>query len=174
MNKQNKIILSVVVLLAVVLGITGFLNRGATQEKAELNESAIFKVLVNGEEVASRNMVEIQALGEVDFDANLKTSGKDPIPYTYSGVPLKAILEDAGVDLSDAKGVVVSAVDGYAVSVTMDKILDDDNVYLAFRREGELIGSREEGGKGPYQMIISKDPFSQFWCKYALSADVMK
>jgi hypothetical protein len=174
MNKQNKSILGIIVVLVVILGVTGYLNRGATAEKAALNENAVFKVLVNGEEIASKNMVEIQAYGEVDFEANLKTSGKDPIPYTYSGVLLKAILEDAGVDLSDAKGVVVSAVDGYAVSLTMEKIIADDNVYLAYKRDGELIGTREEGGKGPYQMIISKDAFSQYWCKYALSVDVQK
>lgn len=174
MSKQNKWILGIIVMLAVILGVTGFLNRGAAAEKSSLNENAVFKVLVNGQEVASRNMVEIQDLGEVEFQANLKTSGKDPIPYTYSGVLLKSILEDAGVDLSDAKGVVVSAVDGYAVSVTMEKILADDNVYLAYKREGEWIKTREEGGKGPYQMIVSKDPFSQYWCKYALSADVLK
>ena len=174
MNKQNKVILGIIVILAVILGVTGFLNRGATAEKAALNDNAIFKVMINGEEVASRNMVEIQALGEVNFEANLKTSGKDPIPYVYSGVLLKTILEDAGVDLSNAKGVVVSAVDGYAVSITMEKIMSKDNVYVAYQREGDLIGTREEGGKGPYQMIVSKDAFSQYWCKYALSADVQK
>lgn len=174
MNKQNRLILGIIVVLAVILGITGVLNRGAAEAKSLLNENAVFKVLVNGEEVAIRNMAEIQALGEVDFDANLKKSGKDPITYEYSGVLLKTILEDAGVDLTDAKGVVVSAVDGYAVSVTMEKILTEDNVYLAYKRNGELIGTREEGGKGPYQMIISKDLFSQFWCKYALTADVQK
>ena len=174
MNKQNRLILGIIVILAVILGGTGFLNRGATAEKAALNENAVFKVLVNGEEIVSRNMVEIQALGEAEFEANLKTSGKDPISYEYSGVLLKTILEDAGVDLQGAKGVVVSAVDGYAVSITMDKIMEDGNIYLAYKRNGELIGTREEGGKGPYQMIISKDLFSQYWCKYALTADVQK
>lgn len=173
-NKQNRWIFGIIIGLAVILGATGFMNRGSASEKAALNENAVFKVLVNGEEVVSRNMVEIQALGESEFQANLKTNGKEAIDYQYTGVLIKTILEDAGVDLQDAKGVVVSAVDGYAVSVSMEKILDEDNVYLAYKRDGEPIGTREDGGKGPYQMIIRKDAFSQYWCKYALTADVQK
>ncbi len=173
-NKQNRWIIGIIMVLAVILGVTGFLNRGAASEKAALNENAVFKVFVNGEEILSRSMGEIQALGESDFHANLKTNGKEAVEHQYTGVLLKTILEDSGVDLQNAKGVVVSAVDGYAVSVSMEKILDEDNVYLAYKRDGEPIGTRDEGGKGPYQMIIRKDAFSQHWCKYALTADVQK
>lgn len=173
-TKQNKWIVMIIMALAVVLVISGRLNRDAAATKAKLNEDAVFIVMENGEEAATWHMAEIQAMGETDFDANLKTNGKDPIPYIYTGVLLKTIIEESGVDLTDAKGIVVTAADGYAVSVTMDKLMEDDNVYLAYMREGDLIGTREEGGKGPYQMIISKDQFSQFWCKYALSVDVQK
>lgn len=173
-TKQNKWIVLIIMALAVVLVITGRLNQDAASMKAKLNEEAVFIVMEKGQEVATWHMGEIQAMGEADFSANLKTNGKDPIPYTYTGVLVKTIIEESGVDLTDAKGIVVTAADGYAVSVTMDKLMEDDNVYLAYMREGDLIGTREEGGKGPYQMIISKDQFSQYWCKYALSVDVEK
>ena len=173
-TKQNKWIVMIIMGLAVVLVITGRLNRDVAATKAKLNEEAVFIVMESGQEAASWHMGEIQAMGESDFEANLKTNGKDPIPYSYTGVLLKTIIEESGLDLSDAKGVVVTAADGYAVTVTMEKLMADDNVYLAYMREGQLIGTREEGGKGPYQMIISKDKFSQYWCKYALSVDVQK
>lgn len=173
-TKQNKWIVLIIMALAVVLVITGRLNRDVAATKAKLNEEAVFIVMEKGQEAATWHMGEIQAMGEADFEANLKTNGKDPIPYTYTGVLLKTIIEESGVDLTDAKGIVVTAADGYAVTVTMDKLMEDDNVYLAYMREDELIGTREEGGKGPYQMIIAKDQFSQYWCKYALSVDVQK
>ncbi len=112
-------------------------------------------------------------MGEVEFDANLKTSGNGPIEQKYVGVPLKTIIENAGVKLDENSVAVVSAIDGYSVALTMDKLLDEGNVYLAYICEGELIGTKAEGGKGPYQMVISKDPFSQFWCKYAYNVDVV-
>ncbi len=117
-------------------------------------------------------MTEIQSIGEVDFTATLDTSNSDPEDFQYTGVLLKNIFSHAGITLEGREAIVVSAADGYTVAIPMDKFMADDNVYLAYKKEGELIGTREEGGKGPYQMIVSKDQFSQFWCKYALSADL--
>jgi hypothetical protein len=85
---------------------------------------------------------------------------------------MKTILENAGLNFEGKNAAIVTAVDGYVVSVGMDKLMDDENVYLAYMREGELIGTYEEGGRGPYMMIISKDQFSQYWCKYAYSVEL--
>ncbi len=172
MKKGPAILIGIIALLVVIIGVTAFMNKDHVAQMKDLNNDAIFIVIEEGQEKASYDMSQIQAMGETNFDANLKTSGKDPISYTYTGVLLKTILQEAGVDLSTLEAVIVTAADGYAVSVDMEKMMADDNVYLAYMRESELIGTREEGGKGPYQMIISKDPFSQFWCKYALSVEV--
>lgn len=168
---MNKKITIIVAVLAAIVGITAFLNLKSVEVKKELQENAKFILKENGKEIATLDMKEIRTLGETEFEANLKKDGKDPIPYTYTGVPLKNIFEKYGVSLEDKSAVVVAAIDGYTVAVDIDKILEDDNVYLAYMREGESIGNRENGGKGPYQMIISKDQFSQHWCKYAVEAD---
>ncbi len=171
MNKNKKILIFVVAALVVIIGIFAFLNKDSVAEKKSLNNDAIFIIKENGEEVQSFDMEEIRSLGESNFKANLKTSGKDPIEYEYTGVLLKNVFEEAGVSLEGKDAVVMTAADGYATSVEMKKVLADDNVYVAYMREGESIGTKEEGGKGPYQIIISKDQFSQYWCKYALSAE---
>jgi len=169
--KNTRIIITVCLILVAIIGITVVLNRENAAEMGSLNANATFKIISDGSEVKSFNMEEIMALGMHDFTANLKTSGNDPILYTYSGVLLKDVFTAAGVSLEDRKAVIVTAADGYTVAVPLEKVLEDDNVFLAIKREGAYIGSREEGGKGPYQMIISKDQFSQYWCKYALSAE---
>ena len=171
-NKQNFIIGMIIVVLVAVIGITAFLNRDNVADKTQLNNDEIFSVMDTDKEIKNYSMEDIQALGEVEFYANLKSSGNDPIEYLYTGVPLVRILQDAGVDLEGKRAAIVSAIDGYVVSISMDKVLDEENVYLAYMREGKLIGTREDGGDGPYQMIISKDKFSQFWCKYAYSVEM--
>lgn len=172
MKKSNIVLISIVCLLVMVIGVTAYLNSENVAVKTQLNNDAIFVICEDGEELASYNMSEIQAMGEVTFKANLKSNGKDPVSYEYTGVLLKTVLENSGLSFEDKSAVVVSAIDGYVVSVSIDKVLEDDNVYLAYMQEGQLIGTREKGGKGPYQMIISKDPFSQYWCKYAYSAEI--
>lgn len=171
-KKHNVIIISVIAFLIVIIGIATYLNRDNVSQKTKLNNEAMFSVMDNGIEIKSYNMSEIQLLGEVMFYAHLKSSGNDAVEYLYTGVPLIKILEDAGVDTDGSEAAIVSAIDGYVVSVSMAKVQDAENVYLAYMRGGELLGTREDGGDGPYQLIICKDKFSQFWCKYAYSVEL--
>ena len=172
MRKSSKLVIGIIAILAVIIAVAAYLNRENVAEKKALIENAEFIIYDNGQEVIRYDMQQISEMGETNFKANLKTSGKAPIPYEYTGVLLKNILAEAGISLEGKSSVIVSAADGYVVAVDIAKVLDENNVYLAYRREGELIGTKESGGKGPYQMIISKDQFSQHWCKYAISAEV--
>ncbi|MCG8541470.1 MAG: molybdopterin-dependent oxidoreductase [Clostridia bacterium] len=166
-----KITLTIII-LALIVGITAFINFKTLEVKKDLEENAQFVIKDNGEEIAVLDMKEIQSLGPKEFKANLKSSGKEAITYTYTGVLLKDIFERYNISLIGRSSIIVRAIDGYSVALDMDKVLEDDNVYLAYMREGEALGNREDGGRGPYQMIISKDPFSQYWCKFAIEADV--
>ncbi|MDP3387700.1 MAG: hypothetical protein Q8S24_10725 [Eubacteriales bacterium] len=172
MNKNSKILIVIIILLAVTASIAIFLNRDNVAASKELNNNALFILIEDGVELASFNMSEIQAIGEVEFDATLRSSGSDPKDHIYTGVLLKNIFAHANISFDGKKTVVLTAADGYTVAVAIDKFLDDDNVYLAYMRDGELLGTKEDGGSGPYQMIIRKDPFSQFWCKFAISAEI--
>lgn len=171
MNKDKKILISIIVGLLLIIGIFAFLNKDSVEEKKSLNNDAIFIVMEEGKEIQRFDMEKVRSMGETDFKANLKTNGKDPIEYEYTGVLLKNVFKEAGISLEGKEAVILTAADGYAVSIEIKKVLQNDNVYVAYMREGEAIGTKEEGGKGPYQVIISKDQFSQHWCKYALSAD---
>ena len=37
---------------------------------------------------------------------------------------------------------------------------------FAFERDGEIMKSKKEGGNGPFQLVIRRDPFSQRWIKH--------
>ncbi|QOR35405.1 hypothetical protein IMX26_00755 [Clostridium sp. 'deep sea'] len=172
MKKSNKLVIFAIVLLVGVVAIMAFLNRDNAAKKQTLIDNAEFIVMENGQEVAKFTMPQISEMGETTFKANYKTNGKPPIEYEYTGVLLKTIVEKAGVSLEGKTMATVMAVDGYASVVEMKKLNQEGNVYLAYKREGKLIGTKQSGGKGPYQMIISKDQFSQHWCKYAVSVDI--
>jgi hypothetical protein len=172
MNKSTRFILVIILVLTTVAAIAIFLNRDQVNRNKELTEEALFVVMENGEEIITFDLSDLQEIGQTDFVATVNSSSSDPQTYTYTGVLMKDIYHYAGIDLADREALVVTAADGYVVAVDMNKFLDDDNVYLAYRQDGEWLKSREEGGSGPYMMIIRKDPFSQFWCKYAVSSDL--
>jgi len=172
MIRNTKILTIVIAVLVVFAGVSLFINKEKVAENKKLNEDAVFIIKDEDEEISQYTINEIIEIGSETFTATLDTSSAEPKNFEYTGVLLKDIFTDAGIDIVGKEVVTVTAADGYTVAVSMDKFLEDDNVYLAYMKEGVPIGSREEGGKGPYQMIISKDKFSQFWCNYALEADI--
>lgn len=170
--KQGKVITIVLIVLALAIALLAYINKDLIVEKQQLNNDAVFAVIQDDITLKSYTMSEIASIGAVTFDANLKSNGQDSVAHSYTGVLLKDILIDAGLNPSEGGSAIVSAIDGYVVGVTNEKLMDDSNVYLAYMKDGVMIGTREEGGDGPYQMIISKDNFSQYWCKYAYSVEL--
>ena len=112
------------------------------------------------------------AIREENFNATLDTSSTDPKEFEYTGVLLREIIKKVDINLENKELAAVTGADGYTVAVSIDKIMEEDNVYLSYKRQGHPLGTRDDGGSGPYQLIIRKDKFSQNWCKYAVKVDI--
>lgn len=122
-------------------------------------------------EVTLEDLVDI---GENEFIATKDTSSSDPVEYNYSGVLLKDVFKELEINLEGITGAVVSAEDGYKVTIGVEKIQQDDNVYLTYKKEGQWLENKENGGSGPIQLIVSQDQFSQYWCKYVTSIELIE
>lgn len=169
MNKNTIII--IIVVLVLVVGVFAYLNRDLIADKKEINESA--EVLIRGQDVEKQfTLDEVRKLGEKEFTADLKSSGNPSEEHTYTGVPVKNLFEQAGIDIKEQEQVTIRSVDGYTIALSSEDILDDDNVYIAYKIDGDSLGTREDGGSGPYQIIIRKDPFSQRWAKFVVEIEL--
>lgn len=167
MKKRNLIIiLSVVAVLIIVTGVAALLNAGNVKEKKELQKDAVIIFNIGDEEIARADMEYIVGLGEEEFSAVKDTSDTGPDSVKYSGVPLIKIINSLDINIRDMDTVIVKAIDGYTVAIDKEDVLDETNVYVAFKYNGESLGSKTTGGTGPYQIIITKDEFSQRWCKF--------
>lgn len=169
MKKKIGIIIGV---LVVIVGITAYMNMRNSKSLIALQENAQFSIKEDGNEKMTFTLDQIRQFGETDFKGNYKTKGKDAVEYTYTGVPFKNVLKEAGIPLADKTSVVVSSVDGYAVPYDIEKIKEDDNIYLAYMKEKEALKEKDDGGCGPFLIVVSKDQFSQNWAKFAVEADV--
>jgi len=165
-NKKLWIIIIVVVaVLAIALGVTAYLNRGNLSEKKELQENAIILIKSGDKELAEANMELVTSLGEKEFKANLKKSGKPPVEHNYTGVPMKNLFAELKIDTTNVTTVVLKAIDGYSSALTLTEVMEEDNVYIVYKMDGKSLGNAENGGDGPYLALIRKDPYSQRWCK---------
>lgn len=169
MSKRNVII--IIIVLALIVSIFAFINRSMVKDKKEVHENAEI-LLVKDEEKTTLGFDEIKEIGEEEFKADLKSSGNPAKEHTYTGVPLKEILKKANISLGENAQIVVRSVDGFTVALDIDEVLEDDNIYLVYNIDGESIGSKEDGGSGPYQVIIRNDQFSQRWSKYVVEIEI--
>ena len=76
------------------------------------------------------------------------------------------------IDANGDQKILIKAIDGYVVALDSKEILIDNNVYLVYKRDDEFLKDRDNGGDGPYQLIITTDEFSQRWCKNIVEIEI--
>ena len=168
---SKKTIFVLIAILIVIVGIFAYLNSGYIKDKKEMHINAEI-IVKEGDKEILLTFNEIKKLGEEEFKANLKSSGNPAEEHSYTGVPLKNVIKKANTDVEDKAQVIVRAVDGFTSAYNMSEVLEDNNMYLAYMMDDELLKGQEDGGDGPYQIIVRKDQFSQRWAKYVLEIEL--
>lgn len=173
-KKRNTVIIASLAVLLIVVGIFACLNAGNIEEKKQLEESETIKIKFNNDKTSEIDMDFIKKAGEKEFSAVMDTSDSEQQEYYYTGVLIKDVLEVMGIRIEDYKIVAVKAVDGYTVSFKTEEVLDEDNIYIVYEENGKSLGTKSSGGKGPYQVVVRKDQFSNRWCKFVVEIELLK
>jgi hypothetical protein len=168
---MKKWLMGLIAALVLAVAVLSLLNGDRVAEKKKIEEDAAFMVSVQDDRVLY-HLSDLKEMEPDIFEAVLKTNGKDPLVFEYEGVELRNILSSSGVDLSLYETVVLTAIDGYSVAYSAEEVMEPGNVYLVYAREGELLETREDGGRGPYQTVVVSDQFSNRRCKFAVEVEV--
>ncbi len=124
-------------------------------------------VISAGKETKTIYAETIYAYDEsITFPAVVRSSGSKPVETEYKGIELTRFFESIDIDLSLYAKATFNASDGYRITLNIEELMEPSNVYLTFERDGELLKSKKQGGNGPFQLIIRRDPFSQRWIKH--------
>jgi len=166
-NKGVLLVATVTAALTAAVIVLALLNRDNIAPKKEAQENGIFYIYADETEYAV-TMDDIEALAPFNITANYKKSGQPPETRVYRGVSLKAVMERLGIDVSEFRSASFTAADGYASALTIAEAMDGDNCYVVTAMGGVPLGTKEDGGSGPYMMILANDQFSQRWCKFLL------
>jgi hypothetical protein len=171
-NKNTKIVIAVIIVLTVTVVIFAILNRDNIAERKAMQDSGTFIITAVDGTRYNVTMYDILSLNPHVIDANYKKSGKEPVQKQYTGVSLKRLFDYFDIDYLLTKSVSFTAADGYASAISIDDALDENNCFIVFEEEGEPLGTKESGGKGPFMMILANDQFSQRWCKFLLEVEI--
>lgn len=171
MNKRAAIVIWVIVVLVIMIYISMKLSKPSIEKQKQILANAEI-VLVHGDNEIIMNIHDISNITEENFQAVLDTSSTNPVIYNYTGVQLKNIFKKYDINLDDKKSVILSAVDGYAVVYSIEEIILDKNVYITYKQDDNYLGTKEKGGRGPYESIIVSDQFSNRRCKWLTKIEV--
>lgn len=168
-NKNALIALVILVVLALLFGVTLFFFMKDNEDNVQQYEKREIAITINGE----RKVYTFEELTEisqpVDFKAIYKPSNKEPIEKTYTGIELKELLEKLGADLENMNQVTFTAKDGFQKVYRADDVRKEDNVYVAYLVNGKPFNEgidakayeKEQEDGGPYVVIKAEDQVSQ-------------
>jgi hypothetical protein len=165
MKKSTLAITATVVVLMVMIIVLAALNDERAQELAARQDDATF-VIRTGGEVFTVDFQTLQEAGIRTFTATRRGGGATAAQVSFQGVPLTVLCGWLGIDLSNVGSVVALAADGFSSVVSGDQARDMENVFIATAENGIVLAKRDEGGDGPYMLVVAKDTFSQNWCKF--------
>lgn len=171
MNKRMLIVIVTIILLSIIVYFSLKLSQESIEKRRETLEKAEI-VLVSEEEEKILNIDIIKSIGKKDFQAILDTSTTDASLHNYTGVELKDILNYFNIELDNKKAVILTGVDGYSVAYSIDEVLEDENIFVAYMEDGKYLGTRKDGGRGPYESIVVSDQFSFRRCKWLIEIEV--
>ena len=118
------------------------------------------------EHEAFRIDVTFEDLDKGAFSGELTDGKGDTTAHQYTGILLRELLQDKGIDLTQLSGVTVTSADNYSVRFTAEEILEADRVYIAITADGNAIEGIDPGTEG-VQVIVFGDENSKRCVRFA-------
>ena len=109
---------------------------------------------------------QLEAFSPVTVQVTLSSSSRpeDNGNFTYTGVALKALLEQAQIS-ANATSVFVQAADGYGITLPIEEVMQNEKAVLVYKKDGAPLKALSEGGEGPIRLVIATDEFAQRWVR---------
>jgi len=157
---MNKKILILIMLSAIIIMGCASENYEPSDYIASETENFSF-LLTAGEYTHVIYMSDLITIGAVSL-----SSSPRGVLREFTGVPLVNIFRHLELDYSGASTVSFSSQDGFMSAVSIDEALDAANSFIVFEESGEALGTMEDGGRGPFMIVIALDPFPNRWARY--------
>jgi len=118
------------------------------------------------EQAGRQIAVDFSDLAQGPFSGEL-TDGKGDVTFhEYTGISLRALLEQKGIDTTGISKVTVTSADNYAVEFTQAELLQEGKLYIAITADGANLPGIDPGTRG-VQIIVFGDENSRRCVRFA-------
>jgi len=152
---KKKTVLIILAALALAIALLAVLNRPAGQLDASRLE-----IYLDGQLAAAFTMEQVRELPAVELQKEIVSANYENQSGLFTGVALRTLLSAADPDWqSYGQMVATRATDGFVSAFSAEEVAADDNILVAYALDGQPLGSEEEGGAGPFRIVIRDDAF---------------
>jgi len=166
-KRSNFLILLTLLILAVLIVVLTRANAPPPREEATLT------IIRGGAVLQIWTLEQIKALPDSKLIKNNQSASHQAESGVYSGVALSVLLEQTEPGLlTGAAEIITRAADGYTASFSVDEIMLEGNIIIAYAKDGQPLGQMADGGSGPFRIIIRDDVFGTRETKYLTEIEV--
>ena len=165
-HKNTAIVVIVLVALIIAVVVLGILNYEFMVERSSLQEGDMFLVTA-GNDTHTVTKSDILSMSPKTVSANYRGDIRN-----FTGIPIAVIPDFLSIDTTNANTVILTSLDGFTTILTIDEVMDVDNAFIVFEEDGAGIGTKEDGGLGPYLVVIAMDLFPNRWTKYLMEITI--
>ncbi|WKY47091.1 hypothetical protein Q5O24_12070 [Eubacteriaceae bacterium ES3] len=105
----------------------------------------------------------------VSFETTQGKSGEDPETNVHTGVLLKDILVQAGVDVDGITSIQCTSFDGFSKVYSKEDLDDSEKLFLTFEMDGELLTYEDQDC---FYIVVKNESFKQNWTKYLMEIEI--
>lgn len=167
MNKKSSLLIGLIALFTLLTLGLGLFH---ANQSSQIDEDIL--IIKTAQKTFKLSLDEIMAYDKTVFVANVKASGADPVESEFGGILLSELIMLQGIQLKGNETFTFKAIDGYQTNVSFEEVMQANNVYLVYERNGVKTANRANGGTGPLEIVIALDTFSQRWNKHLIQIEI--
>lgn len=168
MKQRNNLIIWLTMLgLAVLVAVLAWSNAPRP------GEDAVLSIVKDGAVLQVWTMAQIQDLPAVELEKDIRSASHADERGVYRCVALGTLLDQTDPNWRTAASrIMTRAADGYVSTFTSTESGLDNNILVAYAKDGLPLGNLADGGTGPFRIIIRDDPFGTRATKYLIEIEV--
>ena len=170
MRKQTQVAIVAAVLVVLAGAVVALAQVNRSDAHVTIGTVAVTR---NGSTLQTFDAEQVRKLRSVSEKKVILSSSHEDETAVFTGVPLRVLLAAVRPDLLDDAGMIVTrSTDGYVSSLAPEEVADGDAVLLVYAKDGESLGTFEDGGTGPFRIIILTDKFGNRCTKWVNEIEI--
>lgn len=174
-KNSRRVLAAIMCVILVAAGITGVANYIDNKDNTTGEKGYSLTVGYEDTVIKTFTAKELKEMPSIEKKVFLSSSSKDDVDGKYKGVPLSYLINRADPGLFEScENVLCVAGDGYTSAFTMDEVLEENNLIVAYEMDGKSLEHLDEGGTGPLRIVALKDSFGNRSVKYVTKIECLE